>query len=153
MAVLAAALLLALVVAGCGGGGSNESAKEAGTTTAEESGTTTAEEGGTTTIAGVAAADHGTKDASGKDELDVELDDNYFEPTVITGTPGQKLKLELENEGSAEHNFTLTAQSVDQDVEAGEKADVTVTIPQSGQVSFFCKYHKALGMAGALATS
>ena len=135
MAALAA--VLALAAAGCGGGGSNESA----------------DEGGTTTVAGVAAADHGTKEASGMEELDVELDDDYFEPTVITGTPGQKLKLELENEGSNEHNFTLEAQSLDKDVDAGEKADVTVTIPQNGQVSFFCKYHKQLGMAGALAAS
>ena len=135
MAVLAA--VLAFAASACGGGGSNESAAE----------------GGTTTVAGVAAADHGTKDASGMDELDVELDDDYFEPTVITGTPGQKLKLELENEGSNEHNLTLEAQKLDQDVEAGEKAEVTVTIPQSGQVSFYCKYHKQLGMAGALAAS
>jgi plastocyanin len=135
MAVLAA--VLALAVTACGGGGSNESA----------------EEGGTTTVAGVAAANHGTKDASGMEELDVELDDDYFEPTVITGTAGQKLKLELENEGSAEHNFTLEAQNVDQDVDAGEKAEVMVTVPQSGQVSFYCKYHKQLGMAGALAAS
>jgi plastocyanin len=135
MAVFAAVLALAL--AGCGGGGSNESA----------------EEGGTTTIAGVAAADHGTKDASGMEELDVELDDDYFEPTVITGTAGQTLRLELENEGSNEHNFKLEPQGLDQDVDAGEKAEVTVTIPQSGQVSFYCKYHKDLGMAGALAAS
>ena len=138
MAVLAAVLVFALTACGGGGGGgSNESASE----------------GATTTVADVAAADHGTKDASGKDELDVELDDDYFEPTVITGTPGAKLKLELENEGSSEHNFMLEAQHLDKDVEAGEKAEVTVTIPQSGQVSFFCKYHKALGMAGALAAS
>jgi len=129
--------VLAFATAGCGGGGSSESA----------------EEGGTTTVAGVAAANHGTKDASGMEELDVELDDDYFEPTVITGTPGQKLRLELENEGSNEHNFTLESQSLDQDVDAGEKADVTVTIPQSGQVSFYCKYHKQLGMVGALAAS
>jgi plastocyanin len=129
--------VLAFATAGCGGGGSSESA----------------EEGGTTTVAGAAAANHGTKDASGMEELDVELDDDYFEPTVITGTPGQKLKLELENEGSNEHNFKLESQSLDQDVDAGEKADVTVTIPQSGQVSFYCKYHKQLGMAGALAAS
>jgi plastocyanin len=130
-------LLLAVVTvlaAGCGGG-SDEGEGE----------------GGTTTIAGVAASDHGTTDAAGMDELSVELDDNYFEPTVIKGSPGQKLKLELENEGSAEHNFGLTDQGIDQDVEAGEKAEVTVTIPESGEISFVCKYHEQLGMAGALA--
>ena len=130
-AVLLAAL--ALLAAGCGGG-SSESASE---------------EGATKTIAGVEANDHGTTTVSGSAE--VELDDSYFEPTVIKGTPGRQVKLELKNEGSNEHNFTLTSQNVDQDVEAGEDADVTVTIPQSGQVSFFCKYHKSIGMAGALA--
>ena len=72
---------------------------------------------------------------------------------VIFGTlePGQKLKLELENEGNAEHNFRLADQNIDQDVEAGEKAEVTVTIPESGEISFVCKYHEQLGMAGALA--
>src|SRR5690242_1639647 len=35
----------------------------------------------------------------------------------------------------------------------GNKADakVTVTIPASGAVSFYCKFHKSEGMAGALA--
>jgi plastocyanin len=125
---------LGLVAAGCGGGGEAEG-----------------EEGGTTTIAGVAASDHGTADAMGKDELEVELDDNYFEPTVVKGTPGSQVKLELANEGGTEHNFRLSDQGIDQDVEPGEKADVVVTIPQSGEVAFVCKYHEQLGMAGALA--
>jgi len=128
--------LAVVLAAGCGGG-SDEGESE----------------GGTTTIAGVAASDHGTADATGEDELSVELDDNYFEPTVIKGSPGQKLKLELENEGNAEHNFRLADQNIDQDVEAGEKAEVTVTIPESGEISFVCKYHEQLGMAGALAAS
>jgi plastocyanin len=42
---------------------------------------------------------------------------------------------------------------IDQDLEAGEDAKVTVTIPQSGEVSFYCKYHKSQGMAGALSAS
>ena len=83
----------------------------------------------------------------------MELDDFYFEPTVITGTPGQSIKLELENEGEALHNFTLTDQQIDQDVAAGQSSDVTVTIPQSGEVQFFCKYHKSLGMVGGLSTA
>jgi plastocyanin len=126
---------LAFAAAGCGGsesGGSDD-------------------EGKTVTLAGVAASDHGTKQVSG--EAEVELDDDYFEPTVLQGKPGEKVELELKNEGSAEHNFTLDEQNVDQDVEAGETATVTVTIPSSGQLSFYCKYHKDRGMAGALEAS
>ena len=39
---------------------------------------------------------------------------------------------------------------IDKDLEAGEDAKVSVTIPKSGVVSFYCKYHKSMGMAGAL---
>jgi plastocyanin len=123
---------LALLAAGCGGGGSKKEG----------------EESSTKMIAGVEANDHGTKTVSG--EAEVELDDDYFEPTVLKGTPGQKVKLELKNEGSKEHNFSLAAQNIEQDIESGEDAKVTLTIPQSGELSFFCKYHKNVGMAGAL---
>lgn len=108
------------------------------------------EGGGQITIGADKANDHGTKDVSGADEADVELDDFYFEPTVLKGTPGQQIKLELENEGSATHNFTLTDQSVDQTIDAGDDAEVTVTFPQSGMLEFFCKFHRAMGMVGAL---
>ena len=105
----------------------------------------------TTTIAGVAANDHGTKTVSA--ETEVELDDDYFEPTVLQGGAGAKVTLELKNEGGQEHNFTVDAQQIDQDVEAGEDAKVSVTLPQSGQLVFYCKYHKAEGMVGALEAS
>src|ERR671937_1859221 len=132
----AALLCLAVLVAGCGG--SKKSA-------AGES------EGTKTTLAGVSANDHGTKQVSGTTEI--ELDDYYFEPTVLKGKPGAKVTLELKNEGKVEHNFSLDAQHIDQDVDAGESAKVTVTIPQSGMLSFYCKYHKSMGMAGALEAS
>ncbi len=110
--------------------------------------------GGKITIGTELANDHDSTDASGMSSLEVELDDEgtqfYFKPTVITGTPGQSLTLDLTNDGSALHNFSLTEQSVDTDVQAGGTGSVTVTIPQSGFVEFFCKYHKALGMIGEL---
>jgi plastocyanin len=138
-ALIATAMLLVsaavVVAAGCGGGDGGSS------------------EGGSTTVAGLEANDHGTMDVSGKDEAKLELDDDYFEPTVLKGTPGQKLKLELENEGGSEHNLTSTDLSIDQDVEPGESAEVDITFPDSGTVSFFCKYHKSSGMAGAFESS
>ena len=103
-----------------------------------------------TTISGDAANVHGVKDVSGMDEISLELDDFYFGPTVLKGTPGQQLKIELENESSTEHNFSLDQQSLDRDVEAGDTATVTVTFPSSGTLQFYCKYHKQLGMVGGL---
>jgi plastocyanin len=86
----------------------------------------------------------------GESELDLELDDFYFEPTVLTGAAGETLMLHLENEGSTEHNFSVSDQGIDQDVEDGGNADVTVTFPESGTLMFFCKYHQDMGMRGAL---
>ena len=136
LAAACALLLVGLLTAGCGG------SKKSG---AGES------EGMKKTIAGVSANDHGTKAVSG--ETEVELDDFYFEPTVLKGKPGAKVTLELKNEGKTEHNFSIDDQMIDQDLEPGKDAKVTVTIPPSGEVSFYCKYHKSKGMAGALSAS
>ena len=94
--------------------------------------------------------DHGTKDLAGKDEFELELDDFYFGPTYIKAAPGAKVKVELKNEGSMPHTFTIDALSVDQTVNAGQEADVNVTLPASGAVAFYCKFHKGQGMQGAL---
>src|SRR4029079_12976222 len=75
------------------------------------------------------------------------------EPTVIEGKPGEKVTLELKNEGQNEHSFTVDSQGIDKDVQPGDEAEVTVMIPKSGVVSFYCKFHKSEGMAGALAVS
>ena len=135
------ALAVVLLAAGCGGyGGKSKSSSST------ESGGGGG--GGKTTIAGVPANNHGTKSVS--NETEVELDDYYFDPTVLKGKPGSSVTLELKNEGSVEHNFTIDSQSIDKDLEAGEDAKVSVTIPKSGSISFYCKYHKNMGMAGAL---
>ncbi len=107
-------------------------------------------EGGQITINGDTANDHGSADVSGKDELELETDDFYFDPTTLDGTAGQTLKLEIKNEGGSEHNFTLEDQNIDQDVEPGEDATVTVTFPDSGILEFWCKYHRSSGMVGQL---
>jgi plastocyanin len=139
-AILAVAVLalVAAVAAGCGGSNKSSSSSEGGGGGG----------GGKKTIAGVPANDHGSKTVSG--ETEVELDDFYFEPTVLKGKAGSKVTLELKNEGSTEHNLSIDSQGIDKDVEAGEDAKVSVTIPQSGEISFYCKYHKSMGMAGAL---
>jgi plastocyanin len=103
------------------------------------------------TINGEEANDHGTKDVSGLDETDVELDDEfYFEPTVLKGTPGQQIKLDLENSGSLDHNFSLEDQNISQDVAPQDKQEVSVTFPQSGILEFFCRFHRSSGMIGEL---
>ena len=93
--------------------------------------------------------DHGSTTVSGS-SVDVEADNYYFEPSVIRGTPGQKVSLALKNSSGTEHNFTIKDQHVDVDLDAHESKTVTVTIPSSGLVSFYCEYHKSHGMAGVI---
>ena len=141
-AVLALGLLP--VLAGCGSSSSSSN----GGTTETSSGES---EGGTTTVAGLKANNHGTKSVESSVKTEVELDDFYFEPTVLQGSQGKKVELELKNEGKVEHSFTVDSQGIDKELEPGDEGEVTVTIPKSGAISFYCKYHKSSGMAGALA--
>src|SRR5262245_19607420 len=133
-------LAFALVGAACGDNSTE-------TETPGGSGTESATQ---TTIGSEPANDHGSQDVSGMDETSLEVDDFYFEPTLLTGTAGQQLTIEIENEGSVEHNFSLDEQSISQDIEAGEDASVSVTFPDSGVLVFYCKYHRGQGMLGGL---
>ena len=142
--VIVAGCLLLLAAAGCGSSSSSSS----GTTTEESGGG-----GGQKTIAGVQANDHGTKAVEDSGKTEVELDDFYFKPTVLEGKAGEKVTLELKNEGNTEHSFTIDSQGIDKDIQPGDEVEVTVTIPKSGVVSFYCKFHKSSGMAGALAVT
>jgi plastocyanin len=104
----------------------------------------------TRTLGTLTFTDHGTKDVKGKSDVEFEADSNYFAPTFLRGNPGQKLTLKVENESSTLHNFSLTAQQVDQDLPGKGKAEIVVTFPQSGVVRFFCKIHADQGMNGEL---
>lgn len=120
-------LVLLLVAAACGG-----------------------DEGGTTTIDGRSANDHGTEDVSGEASVELELDDFYFEPTILEGEPGEQITLKAANEGDEAHTFTSDDLGVDQVFQPGEEHDLTITFPDSGTVVFFCRFHEARGMVGAV---
>lgn len=92
------------------------------------------------------------KDVTGLAELHLEADEYYFEPALLRGTPGQKLKLEIENESSTVHSFTIPEQKLDMDIPPKGKVVVEVTFSPSGVVRFFCRFHSALGMNGMLLT-
>jgi plastocyanin len=118
---------IVVVLTACGGGGS-----------------------GGTKIAGRSANDHGSQDVTGMTSLQINEKNFYFQPTVLKGTPGQHLTLTLKNSSGTDHNFTLDAQHVNKDINAGQTETVSVTFPSSGIVSFFCAFHEHEGMAGGL---
>jgi plastocyanin len=133
-----AVLAVLFALPGCGGDDNKSTTAATSTTTP-------------TTTTGEASNNHGTKSFAGKTSGEVELDDFYFKPTTLTGKPGQTLTLELKNEGKTEHNFTLSDQNIDQDLQPDANTTVKVKFPSSGKVTFFCKYHKSQGMTGSLA--
>ena len=104
------------------------------------------------TLGDLTFSNHGTKDVKGQGELDLEADNYYFAPTFLRGTPGQKLKVEIENESSTLHNFSIPDQHLDVDIPRKGKVAVEITFPPSGVVYFFCKFHSARGMNGELLT-
>ncbi len=91
--------------------------------------------------------DHGTKTAA--DELEMELDDNYFAPTYVETKANQTVTLELANEGTNSHTFTSEALGVDEEVPPGQTKTVTITGPSQGSVEFRCRFHQSAGMQGA----
>ncbi|MFL5795310.1 MAG: cupredoxin domain-containing protein [Actinomycetota bacterium] len=118
--------VLALAAAGCGGGSDNGggSASAATTTTAAAGTTTTAGGGG-----------------GGGTEIQLVASNFKFDKTSLDMQSGSQVKVELRNQGQAEHNFTFTEAGANQDVEAGEDATATFTAPAAGSYQFFCKYH------------
>ena len=102
------------------------------------------------TMNGATYADHGTRDVRKLSKLELEADDYYFGPTFLRGNPGQKLTLMIENEVSTLHNITIPALGIDKDIPPKGKVQLDVAFPTSGVLTFSCKFHGPLGMAGML---
>jgi plastocyanin len=106
--------------------------------------------GTTLRIAGQTIVSHGQIDVGGQTAEDVDVRNYYFDPTVLSGSGGQTLTITIHNAGTTTHNFSLPQQQIDQDVPVGQTAKVTVTFPANGEIVFFCRFHRSLGMLGAL---
>src|SRR6059058_1421381 len=95
------ALVLALLSA-CGGGNSSTAAPPSQSTTTS----------GATPSSSPSFNNHGTKTVTGA-SLHLEADNFYFEPSVIRGKPGAKIRVTIENSSATLHNFTVKSQHVD----------------------------------------
>lgn len=142
LAIAVAAMVIALVVAACGGddsgGGGGKSASASNAKAPVQ-------------LSGQ-VNNKGTKTATGG-KIDVEADDYYFSPTFIKAKPGSTLTIEIDNEGTMLHSYTIDSAKVDALIPAGKKGQVTVTVPKSGNLNFYCKFHRGLGMQGAIVAS
>ncbi|HSH23556.1 MAG: cupredoxin domain-containing protein [Actinomycetota bacterium] len=82
------------------------------------------------------------------DTLAVELGNFYFEPTYVQAAQAAVATVNLKNESDASHTFTIESLQIDQEVRPGESKDVQVQLPTTGDVEFFCRFHKDQGMRG-----
>lgn len=123
---------LALVTGGCA-----SKAEEPPETTApvQLSGRVTAH--GQTTLAGA------------KPSVDLEVEDDYFEPTYIKADKQATVSVKLQNKGMHSHTFTIDALRVDQMLEPGASKTVAFTLPAGVGANFYCKFHLPSGMQGA----
>jgi plastocyanin len=83
-------------------------------------------------------------------KVTLQMQNYFFTPSVLKGTSGEKITVDLVNKGSVEHNFSVTGESANVNVAPGKTATAQVTFPKSGSLTFFCKIHRALGMVGVL---
>src|SRR5580765_8443923 len=84
---------------------------------------------------------HGSKDLK-IGALELEQDDFYFAPTFVKASPGTAIQVELKNEGTVPHNFSIDGMGIDQTVQPNGSITVSVTTPASGALAFYCKFHK-----------
>jgi plastocyanin len=151
--VVASSACLVIALAACGGNSNNPPAASGPKhTSAPPSPTHSAPPAGpvSKTITGQQVNFVGSANVSKKSSIEIHMENFFFSPTMLKGKPGQSVTIELKNEGSVPHNFTLPSQHINQDVQVGQKTEVKVTFPQSGTVLWHCRFHQFSGMRGAL---
>ncbi|MCS0788542.1 cupredoxin domain-containing protein [Cytobacillus firmus] len=91
-----------------------------------------------------AEADVSTKVKS----IEVELNDDYFNPKVITIPNGTSTTLILKNKGKKEHTFTVEKLGIDAEIQPGKETSISVKPKQPGTYELICRYHFQEGMVG-----
>ena len=80
--------------------------------------------------------------------IEVELNDDYFKPNVITIPIEESTTLLLKNKGKSEHTFTVKKLGIDVVVEKKKKKSMTVKPTSTGTYELICRYHLLKGMDG-----
>ena len=80
--------------------------------------------------------------------IEVELNDDYFNPKDITIPNGKTTTLILKNKGSKKHTFTVEKLGIDTEVQSGTEKTITVKPTETGTYDLICRYHFQEGMVG-----
>ncbi|CAH0262468.1 cupredoxin domain-containing protein [Priestia megaterium] len=80
--------------------------------------------------------------------MEVQLNDDYFNPETITIPSGKTTTLILKNKGQKEHTFTVEKLGIDAEVQPGKEKTITVKPQNPGTYELICRYHFNSGMVG-----
>ncbi|MEK4933651.1 cupredoxin domain-containing protein [Bacillus sp. FSL M7-1345] len=80
--------------------------------------------------------------------IEVELNDDYFNPNVITVPIGKTTTLLLKNKGNRDHTFTVKKLGIDAEVPPGKEKTITVKPETPGTYELICRFHYLKGMDG-----
>jgi len=89
-----------------------------------------------------------TEAAGDAQVITVEAHEYRYSPRTIEFEPGKPVTLTLRNEGLVDHTFTTEDPATDVVVPARQSRTVTVSLGRA--VAYFCRFHQANGMQGAL---
>jgi len=98
-------------------------------------------------------ADGGVATADSLQTVDVTATDFSFTPGKLIANIGDPLELVLTNAGNAPHTFTIDEFAVDAEVAAGEETTVSITPSDSGEFTYYCRFHRNQGMEGSITVS
>jgi plastocyanin len=80
--------------------------------------------------------------------IEVEMNDDFFNPKVITIPNGTATTLILKNKGTKVHTFTVEKLGIDAEVQPGTEKNITVEPKQPGTFELICRFHFQEGMVG-----
>jgi plastocyanin len=84
----------------------------------------------------------------GPDAVAMVARDNTFEPARLELPAGEKVEIEITNEGGTTHDFTVESLELSTGpIEEGAVATATLTVPE-GETTFVCSIHG--GMDGVI---
>ncbi len=85
--------------------------------------------------------------------LNVTTLDNSFNPATASARAGQKVTVNVKNDGQRPHTFTIDGVVDSGRLNAGESKTVEFTPGTAGSLAFYCTIHTAAVMSGTLNVS
>jgi len=89
--------------------------------------------------------------SAGSDAVEVVLEDDAFVPDGLSLEAGTEVDVEVRNQGSNDHNFTIDALDLSTGtIEPGHMVTATFVVP-NGTTEYHCTFHP--GMRGEILAS